>query len=171
MTARLETDRLFLRRPAPRDYPAWEAFWLDDRSRFVRPAETGVGPAWRAFCHMLGHWEMRGWGLFAVTRKGDDRVIGTVGPWYPADWPEAELGWTIWSAADEGEGYATEAAAAARDHAYRALGWTTAVSYIDPGNAASIGVAERLGARIDETADRPNPKDLVYRHPGPEARR
>jgi RimJ/RimL family protein N-acetyltransferase len=91
------------------------------------------------------------------------------GPWYPADWSEPELGWTLWSAAHEGKGYAHEAAVAARAHAYSVLGWTTAVSYIDPDNARSIALAERLGATLDPDAAHHNPADLVYRHPAPEA--
>ena len=38
------------------------------------------------------------------------------------------------------------------------------VSYIDPGNARSIALAERLGARPDPDAPRADPDDLVYRH-------
>ena len=57
---------------------------------------------------------------------------------------------------------------AARAHAYGALGWTTAVSYIDPQNARSIRVAERMGAKLDPDAVPMDPGDLVYRHPAPE---
>ena len=37
------------------------------------------------------------------------------------------------------------------------FGLTTLVSYIDPPNARSIKVAERLGGRIDQDAARPSP--------------
>ena len=82
---------------------------------------------------------------------------------------EKELGWTIWDAADEGEGYVTEAARATREHVYRDLGWETAVSYIHLDNARSIAVAERLGCVRDDAADSPGDDgtDLVYRHPAP----
>ena len=50
-----------------------------------------------------------------------------------------------------GKGYATEAAQAARAHAYDVLGWETAISLIDPENLGSKAVAERLGARFDYT--------------------
>ena len=62
------------------------------------------------------------------------------------------------------------AAAAARDHAFGALGWETAVSYIDPDNIRSVALAERLGARHDPEARGPGENScLVYRHPRPEA--
>ena len=63
----------------------------------------------------------------------------------------------------------TSAAEAARTHVFETLGWDTAVSYIDPQNARSIALAERLGAVRDDSAARPHPDDLVYRHPKPEA--
>jgi RimJ/RimL family protein N-acetyltransferase len=164
----LETDRLTLRAPGPQDWEAWRTFMLDDRSRFVRPAEVTEGLAWRALGHLLGHWVLRGFGSFVFCAKGSDRAIGHCGPWYPAGWPEREIGWTVWDAAAEGQGYAFEAAQATVAHAFRDLGWTTAVSYIDPANARSIALAERLGARHDPEATPNQPGLLVYRHPRPE---
>ena len=168
----IETERLTLRRLQPRDYAAWKPFILDDRSRYMRD-EGDVGEAWRDFCHALGHWEMRGWGVFAICLKGEDAAFGDVGPWMPENWNEPEIAWSIWDAAREGRGYVTEAATAARDWAFRELGWPTAVSYIDPGNARSIAVAERLGARRDDKAGHPFGEEacLVYRHPSREGTR
>ncbi|MEM7268766.1 MAG: GNAT family N-acetyltransferase [Pseudomonadota bacterium] len=169
MIIRLETERLILRKPVPADYPAWEAFVCDNRSRFVRGDPT-VGVAWRTFSTIIGHWEMRGWGLFAITVKGDDQAIGSVGPWYPGNWPEKELGWTLWDSADEGHGYVTEAATETRRHVYEDLGWTTAVSYIAHGNDRSVAVAKRIGCVLDEAAATPdNDPCFVFRHPAPEA--
>jgi RimJ/RimL family protein N-acetyltransferase len=65
----------------------------------------------------------------------------------------------------EGRGFATEAAAALRDWTGWALRRSDLVSYIDPRNAASIRVAERLGATPDGQAPRQDPGDLVFRHP------
>ena len=175
MTARLvdtpviETERLILRGPRMEDFPAWEAFYTSPRAQYIGgPGDTGL--AWRAFCHVTGMWALRGFGSFIFTLKDSDAPIGMSGPWYPANWPEHEIGWTIWSAEGEGKGYAAEAATAARDYAYRSLGWTTAVSYIEPENARSIALAERLGARLDPNAASPGDyPTVVYRHPAPEA--
>ena len=74
---------------------------------------------------------------------------------------------TLWDRA-EGRGIAFEAIRAVRAHAYRTLGWPGAVSYIEPENARSIRLAERLGCvRVDEPT--PYPGGLVWRHPAPEA--
>ncbi len=167
----LRTERLTLRAPAMRDWNAWRAFVVDDdRARFIRGDETDEGKAWRAFGHVVGMWALRGYGSFVFTRTGEDRALGMTGPWHPMEWPEREIGWTVWSAEAEGKGYAFEAAAAARTHAFRDLGWDTAVSYIHPENARSIALAERLGATLDPDAPHPGTGPaLVYRHPRPEA--
>jgi len=159
----LTTDRLILRGPKAEDWAPWRDFATTDRAEFIGGPYT-LGTAWRAAGHFMGHWIMRGFGSFIVTRKGDDRAIGMTGPWFPADWPEKELGWTMWDADLEGSGLMFEAAAAARAYAFDALNWETAVSYIHADNARSIRLAERLGATRDDAAERPHPEDLVYRH-------
>ncbi len=167
MTQTLTTSRLTLRPLAPRDEDAATAFYMSERSAMTgghlpRPA------AWRAFAAMLGHWQMRGFGLWAVTRKGDDTAIGMVGPYFPAGWPETEIGWVLFDGA-EGHGYAFEAAQAAMADARTRLGWTDIVHYIRAGNDRSIRLAERMGARLDPDAPRPEGSSgpaLVYRQPG-----
>ena len=165
----IETERLILRAPAIADWPAWRTFVGSDRARYIG-GPLDEAKAWRSFGHVVGMWVLRGYGSFVFTTRTSDAPLGMTGPWHPADWPERELGWTLWAPEAEGRGYAREAAEAARDHAFRDLGWDTAVSYIDPDNARSIALAERLGARRDMKAAYPGDKPCyVYRHPKPEA--
>ncbi|MEM7490577.1 MAG: GNAT family N-acetyltransferase [Pseudomonadota bacterium] len=162
----LTTERLTLRPLAPRDEAAVTAFYMSERSAMTgghlpRPA------AWRAFAAMLGHWQARGYGLWAVTPHGDDVVLGMVGPYFPGGWPEPEIGWVLFDGA-EGHGYAFEAARAALADAGARLGWTEIVHYIRPGNDRSIRLAERLGAKLDPQAAQPeggSGEALVYRQP------
>jgi len=56
------------------------------------------------------------------------------------------VGWTLVRGA-WGQGYATEAAAASIRWAWANLDCERLVSLIEPGNAASFRVAERLGMR------------------------
>jgi len=164
----LETERLILRAPKAQDWPQWLMMMQSDRSRFIRADDIDEGKAWRAFGHIIGHWVMRGYGSFVITKHGDDTALGMTGPWHPAGWPEREIGWSIWSAEAEGQGIAHEAARAARDHAFSALGWDTAVSYVAHENARSIALAERLGATRDWKAATPGDTPcLVFRHPHP----
>lgn len=167
----IETERLTLRAPRIGDYPAWEAFYASERAAYIG-GPGGPGPAWRALCHAAGMWVFLGFGSFVFCRRDDETPLGMTGPWHPADWPERELGWTVWAADVEGTGLAFEAACAARDYAFGTLNWATAVSYIDPANARSVALAERMGATLDDDAARPlsegKPAPLVYRHPRPE---
>lgn len=167
----LTTARLTLRAPAICDWQAFKTFLLSPRSEFVRPEALDEGKIWRSFGHAIGHWVLRGFGNFVFSLKDTDKALGMAGGWYPAGWPEQEIGWSVWTAEAEGKGYATEAVMAARDHLFHDLGWETAVSYIDPDNTRSIALAERLGAVRDDAAARPDGRPCyVYRHPKPEAR-
>lgn len=166
----LETERLTLRAPQARDWPVWCEFSASPRAGFVGGPMNQPGQSWRAFGHFIGHWVLRGYGMFVLTLRGSDAPLGAVGPWFPDGWPEPEIGWTIWSDAAEGRGYAQEAALATRDWARRELGWTAPVSYIAPDNLRSLALAERLGAAHDTDAPLPHftngqPVPLVYRHP------
>lgn len=166
---RLETDRLVLRVPAAHDAEGFIAFATSDRARHVG-GPMSRPDAWQMLATVIGHWTLRGFGLWAVCLRGTDTAIGTAGCLHPEGWPEGELAWHLWSGEAEGRGFAAEAVTAARRHAYDTLGWTGAVSYIGAGNGRSIRLAERLGASPDPAAARPAGMDcLVFRHPGPEA--
>ncbi|MEL6690855.1 MAG: GNAT family N-acetyltransferase, partial [Pseudomonadota bacterium] len=81
-------------------------------------------------------------------------------------WADHEIGWHLWRPEDEGQGFATEAASAARDWCRETLGWTRIVSYIAPGNTGSEAVAKRMGAVLDTDAPHPSTGPcLVYVHP------
>lgn len=164
----IATERLVLRAPQRGDFEPFADFLMSERAKFVGgPLERGL--AWRAVCHLTGHWVHRGFGMFIFHAKGDDTPLGMAGPWFPEGWPEHEIGWSVFRPEAEGKGFAYEAARAARDYAWNVLGWTTAVSYIDPGNDRSIALALRLGAVHDAAADHPGDgASLVYRHPAAE---
>lgn len=162
----LTTDRLRLRGFQPADWPAFSEYFGSDRAVF-----TG-GPmlpktAWRHFATNIGHWAVHGFGMFVVTHRDDDAPLGIVGHWYPHGWAEREVGWVLFDKDSEGKGIAREAAEVCVAHAYQSLGWDTVVSYIAAENAASIRLAERLGATLDEAAPQPDTTApcLVYRHP------
>lgn len=142
LVPRLETPRLVLRAPQAADFDAFAAYRAGERTRFTGgPMDRNL--AWRAFGHMVGHWVLRGYGVFVLEDKASGAAIGTAGPFFPEGWPEPEIAWTLWQG--EGQGLATEAALAARAWAYETLGWTTAISMILDGNTRSQALAARLG--------------------------
>lgn len=162
----IETERLVLRAPVAGDWPQFNAMLASDRAGFIRTAGYDLAQTWRSFGHLIGHWVLRGFGMFVWQAKGDPTGLGMTGPWFPETWPEREIGWSVWNPQAEGKGMAFEAACAARAYAYRHLGWPTAVSYIHPDNLRSRRLAERLGAAPDRDAT-PMGDCLVYRHPAP----
>jgi len=90
-----------------------------------------------------------------------------VGFFDPEGWPEPELGWTLFAGFD-GHGYAQEAAICTRDWAYASLGWASVISIIPIGNADSVKLAKRLGAKFESNWTYPSGDGAhIYRHPGP----
>ena len=163
----LTTERLTLRAPRLEDFEPYAAYFASARAELERGRRDRAG-AWKEFSAVAGQWLLRGYGGFSIEERTTGGYLGEVGVFHEDSYPEPELGWMVVAAA-EGRGIAHEAALAVRRWAYRTLGLTTLVSYIDPANARSIRLAKRLGATRDDTALCPDPGDLVYRHPGPEA--
>ncbi|MCI2400689.1 GNAT family N-acetyltransferase [Aliiroseovarius subalbicans] len=162
----LETERLILRAPREADFDAEVAFFASEASRFV----GGPQPAhrtWRTMATVIGHWALRGFGFWALEDKATRTYQGRVGLWFPHGWYEREIGWSLMDHAT-GRGFATEAALAARAHAYETLGWDTAISQIDPENTASKAVAQRLGAHFECMYDDPEYGPIeIWRHLSP----
>jgi len=146
----LDTPRLRLRQFAAAD--------LDDYAALCADAEVmrylgDRGPlsredAWRQLAMLVGHWTLRGYGMWAVEELATGAFVGRVGLHYPEGWPEPELGWALarhyW-----GRGYALEAGTAALRIAFTMLRWPRAVSLIAPSNLRSIRLAERLGEHFE----------------------
>lgn len=161
----IDTPRLTLRAPEPGDWPAYRDYRMSARSTLPG---GGEGEAWGQFAAFFGHWALRGFGRFVAVLRAEGRPIGHFGPFFPAGHPERELTWTLWDAGCEGRGLAAEAALAVRAHAFGALGWTTAVSYIDAGNRRSQALAARLDAVVEPGAPVPyGTATQVWRHPAP----
>ena len=149
----LETERLRLRAPQPKDLETWLEFRASDRTKFLGGVEDQY-QAWESFAGLTGHWAIRGFGRWMVALKDTDKAVGIVGIYYPSDWPEPEIAWSLFEGAD-GKGYATEAALASRAYAYDVIGLKTLISCIIPDNAPSIALAQRLGATHEKDFDHP----------------
>lgn len=152
----LRSARLVLRRPRLDDLEAYVAY-------YTGPRTAGVGgPKPRAvvverFLAMAGQWALRGFGRYAITDGGTG--FGHAGVMQVDEADAPELTWTLWDGAREGQGYATEAARAVLD-AWRG---PDLVVRVDPGNAASLRVAAKLGFVPDPDAVPPAhlPEDIV----------
>lgn len=162
----LQTSRLVLRLPVITDFPAYRDFVTSPRAQGMGGPHDAA-TAWDWFCNDVAQWSLLGLGGLTVTLKG--KPIGQVAVCHGPNFPEPELGWFLFDAANEGQGYASEAAAALRDWALGPRGLDTVVSYIDPANIASQRLAERLGGRLDLGAATPGGMTcLTYRFAAPQ---
>ncbi len=157
----LITPRLRLRRWRGEDAEAMGAINRDlEVTRFLnRPVDE---LAVQAFLGVVtDHWNEHGFGFYAVESSEpgrEGRFIGFVGVAYPTFLPELarrpELGWRL--ASDTwGRGLATEAAAAARDHAFHRLALSELISIIHPENRRSQRLATKLGMTVERQIDNP----------------
>lgn len=160
-----ETARLRLRLFEERDLDAVAAMFADPEvMRHIGDGKTFTrGESWRSIASALGHWALRGYGLWAVELRSTGETIGRVGFIDPEGWPGFELGWIV-ARPHWGKGYATEAARFALDHAVGALGRKRVISLIRPSNAASIRVAGKLGMRLEGEIEFMGGPVLVHAH-------
>lgn len=167
----LRTERLTLRGPGIGDFEAVAAFLASDRARYIGgPLSRHL--AWRSFSSIVGQWQLRGYGMWSIDETATGAFVGIVGLYDPEGWIAPEIGWWAVVPAQEGRGFITEAARAARRYAYEFAGWSEAFSVIAEGNKRSVRVATRLGATLDHTEDLgERGVALVYRHPSPAALR
>ena len=87
----LTTERLCLRGLQPSDTDAFLAYFASDRAEFTGGPKTPK-EAWRHLAANIGHWALRGFGMFAATRHDNDDIIGMFGHWYPHGWAELRSG-------------------------------------------------------------------------------
>jgi RimJ/RimL family protein N-acetyltransferase len=147
----LSTNRLVLRMFTERDWEPLAEMFADEEC--VKYTVGSVQPkywVWRQICAYLGHWQIRGYGPYAVVEKTSGELLGPVGLWCPGDWPEPEIKYSIrrkfW-----GNGYVSEAAFAVQQMAAKELKWTRLISLINPANERSKAVARRIGGELEKT--------------------
>lgn len=159
----LKTERLVLRPLREDDFEQYAAMMADPEvTRYLadgRPLSRA--DAWRQMALILGHWQLRGYGMWAVEEAATGRLAGRTGFFNPEGWPGFELGWVLardfW-----GRGYATEGARRALEFGFEEMEREHVISLIRPGNLPSIRVAERLGERRERSVDFFGGEALVY---------
>ena len=159
----LETERLVLRPYREADFEAFAAYFASSRSIYTDGPVSRM-TAWDLFTAGSGRWMISGHGAWTIERKADGSALGLVSLNTAITLRDPELGWILWEGF-EGQGYAYEAALNARNFAFEILGWPTLISGIHHDNAASIRLAERLGAERDTSLVLDDePETLFYRH-------
>lgn len=149
----LETERLVLRLFEEADFEGLFAITCHPETfRFSERGPMGSDEAWGRLLRNIGHWRVKGFGMFAVLEKESGRLLGEAGVAdfhrnLGADFDQVpEASWTIapWA---QMRGYATEAVGAALSWAGADLGCDRTVCLIHTRNEPSLRVAEKVGFR------------------------
>ena len=165
MTTVLQTDRVALREFTYGDLDVVATMMADkEQMRFPQPRTRDETQVW--IKGNLDFYERHGFGFWLMESREDAQFLGYCGirpGWWqragdtataahgtPVEEPgNIEMGWhtkkQFW-----GQGLATEAAAACRDLAFTRFDIPRLVATIDPANAASVRVAEKIGMQLEK---------------------
>ena len=159
----LETDRLIMRQWRNDDFEPYLELCSDAEVMHFLGAGKPLDrvECWRHLAFMAGHWQLLGFGPWAIEEKASGNFVGRVGFLDPEGWPGFELGWTL-SRKFWGHGYASEAARRALAYAFDEMDKDHVISLIDPLNTNSIKVAERLGEKVEGKTDLFGREVLIY---------
>lgn len=142
----LETPRLILRAPRASDLPGFVAYATGARTRFVGGPRDAYA-ATEKFAGMIGQWVLRGFGRFILTDRDSGAALGHAGPLQMDSAQPLELTWSLWDAASEGRGLASEAAKATTAWIFDTLRPAAVHTQIHCDNAASKAIARKLGGQ------------------------
>lgn len=112
---------------------------------------------------ICNHYKKQGFSLYATVRKDNHEFIGFVGL-FTADFqapftPAIEIGWRL-SFQNWGQGFATEAAKAVLDYAFKKCTLSEVVSFTLPKNLKSRRVMEKIGLHYNPEDDFEHPRFL-----------
>ncbi|HKY22766.1 MAG TPA: GNAT family N-acetyltransferase [Vicinamibacterales bacterium] len=163
--APVETPRLLLRLPEANDAAPFLEIHQDpeaiERKQVVLVAPLGeIEVALRNVSRMRDHWELRGYGQWAVVEKATGDVIGCVGLHYLERWPEIDLSWIV-HRARRGNGLATEACEGTLQWAWKTSTIDHVISLIASDNLPSIRIAIKIGATFERSGVHPFSGDKV----------
>jgi len=168
----IETARLRLRAHRVEDFGDCAAMWADPAVvQHIGGRPFAAEETWSKILRYAGLWSLLGFGYWAIEEKASGRYGGDVGfanfkrEVQPPLEGAPEIGWALMPWA-QGRGLATEAVGAAVAWGDGHLGAARTVCMIDPGNAASIRVAEKCGYRAYAPATYRGQPTMLYERPG-----
>ncbi|WP_299674511.1 GNAT family N-acetyltransferase [uncultured Roseobacter sp.] len=154
----INTQRLTLRGMRPEDFKRYAEIWaMPQVVQHISGEPWPKSKAWDAFLRNAGHWQITGFGQWAIHRHRAPEMSGQVGFFYAKRdlgedfdaYPEA--GWVL-SPDAHGQGFGMEAARAAHDWFDRVVTGHL-VCMIAPEHAASLRIAEAMGYQVMRDAE------------------
>lgn len=160
----IRTPRLLLRQLTIRDWDVLLPYYSSPvTTRYTTGRPLSRAETWRSIACMIGHWQIHGYGPYALEMLDSGKLIGICGYWYPGEWPEPEIKWGLLEE-HQGAGFAKEAATAVLDQATQHLPDIHFISLIHPENQASINLARSLGAQFEKEIEFWWDRFQIYRH-------
>ncbi|MCR9126068.1 MAG: GNAT family N-acetyltransferase [Rhodobacteraceae bacterium] len=172
----LNTGRVTLRAMLPGEFDRYAEIWATPEVvRHIGGVPRSRAEAWSAFLRNAGHWQMTGFGQWAIADQTTRRMIGQVGFFYSDQthgpdfdsFPEA--GWVLAQEA-QGRGLGTEAVRAAHEWFDRVIPGPLGAR-IAADNTASQAIAARMGYRKLREIEQPGGTLCLLRRDGPPGRR
>ncbi len=168
---RLTTERLILDSHRRDDFEPFAAMWADPAvlAPMGRPP-LAPNESWMRLLQYRGLWPLLGYGYWAIREKATGRFVGDLGfadfhrEIEPSIAGMPEGGWAL-AAWAHGKGLASEALKAALGWIDAQPGFDKTVCLIDPGNAASIRLAERHGYATPVTVEFRGQPTLLFTRP------
>ncbi len=166
----LETPRLILRPHAVDDFQDCVAMWRDPHVvKYTIGSESPPQRTWQRLLAYCGHWQLLGFGYWALESRSSGRYIGELGfadfrrDFAPSLQGIPEIGWAL-AVQAHGRGYATEALRKVIEWGDAHLGVTRTVCIIHRENTPSIHLARKLGyLSVLRTASDAEPHMLLAR--------
>ena len=146
----INTPRLTLRAMRSEDFARYAQIWaMPEVVTHISGKPWPKSRSWDAFLRNAGHWQIAGFGQWAIQPRGTREMAGQTGFFFGSrgfgdDFdPFPEAGWVL-SPESQGTGLGLEAARAAHDWFDRVVTGRS-VCMIAPENTSSLQLAEVLG--------------------------
>ncbi len=146
----INTSRLTLRAMRSEDFGRFAEIWATPEVvSHITGKPRSKPQSWDAFLRNAGHWQISGFGQWAVQPRGCSQMAGQVGFFFGSrglgeDFdPYPEAGWVMAPEA-QGQGLGLDAVQAAHDWFDRVIAGRT-VCMVAPHNTASLRIAKILG--------------------------
>ena len=159
----LTTERLVLREMTGADLDHIAALFGDEEVMryYPKPMTRDESRSWVEWNQRL--YRSQGFGLWAMVLRDTGEFAGDCGltPQYVDGIKEIEVGYHVCTSL-QGNGYATEAAAAARDFARDVLFLSRLIAIINPANVPSQRVAGKIGLKPEKRATVFGSEQIIY---------
>lgn len=142
----MTSDALRLRDWRAEDFNQYAEFYARDPLSNYSGGPMDRAVAWRHLASVIGHWTLRGYGVWAVEDLESGLLCGCGGAWRPQDWPQVEF--AFWFTTDAfASGLAEQGAALTFKALTKTHSTAELVSFVHTDHEAAQRIIESLGGQ------------------------